>query len=155
MQQLAGHADLDPGWPRARGPLGAGPALGRPARGQPRDRGGIDRDGVGVGVAGAGQRPELGGVADERGHGRGDVRVGGAHPGVEQGVDQRALALVELADHEHRALGPVEAVALGGQPLDEVVAAAAPSLLQRGGEEAAGGVLGTSGRHRPGRRRLR
>ena len=150
-QQLPGHADLD---------------LGRPAdaaRSVPARRSAAPRVVSPVTVAGSTRTapasaervsaPNAGAYRTSVGTAVATSASVAHTRALSSGVDQRALALVELADDEHRALGPVEAIALGGQPLHQVVAAPAPRLLERGVQDAADGLLAGDGRHRLGCRR--
>jgi hypothetical protein len=64
-----------------------------------------------------------GAVPDDRGHGRGDVGVDRADVGAQQRVDQRALALLELADDGDRNIATGEAGAGLVEPGHQVGAA--------------------------------
>ena len=104
-----------------------------------------------AGVAGRLQqrdRRRLLAVPDEGRHGGDDVGVHRAHVGLQQGVDQRALAALELADDGHREQPRGQPLAGGGQVRAEVRAAL---LLGH----AAALVEGADGvPHRPQARRL-
>lgn len=92
------------------------------------------------------------GPPDGGGHGGGDVVVDGAHVGAQQGVDQRALALLELPDHQdverrvgQAGLGSGEAVAevlalVGDGRLGGQVEGAQGALDQRRALDGAGGL---------------
>ncbi len=120
-EQLAGQGHLDRADPALAGDLGR---LGDVA-GDLVDRDGLaDRLAGGIGqVATRVEQDGRGGrvaVADGGGHRRGDVVVDGAHGCVEQGVDQRRLALLELADDEHVEGGVGEALAREREPAGQV-----------------------------------
>ena len=96
-----------------------------------RDRGGIDR------FDDRARRPRAGGrrrspglaVADDRDRARRKIVVDRARGPPEQGVDQRALAVLELADHADDGLGP------GGAPPDLVDPVGKVVAIQALGEE--------------------
>ena len=84
----------------------------------------------------------LGRVADDRDRHRREVVVDRADVATDQGVDERALALLEFADDAHDGIGPRHPLGDLIEPLGEVVAAAPSGQLRGIGDDRGDRAVG-------------